>query len=112
MNNEFSVTARVRISRDEGEGNHSFSQGGAELLRRIDEYHSINKAAKSMKMAFSNAWTSLRSLEEHFGIPLTCRSVPEGTSLSAAGRTLLEYHDRAQEAAQAAAEKVISEMEL
>ena len=41
-----------------------FGPGIAQLLHRVQEYHSLRAAALSMDMAYSKAWTVLRTAEE------------------------------------------------
>ncbi len=72
-----------------------FGPGIAQLLRAVDERHSLRAAAISMQMAYSKAWTIIRNAEEGLGIKLLHSSVggkngggatltPEGTQLLAA----------------------------
>ena len=50
----------VRIYQD---GNKVFGPGIAQLLHRVRELHSLRAAANSMNMAYSKAWTVLRTAE-------------------------------------------------
>mgnify|MGYP004700293511 FL=1 len=56
----------VRIFTDE----KCFGPGVAELLRRVRELHSLRAAALSMNMAYSKAWTVLRTAQEALGFKL------------------------------------------
>ena len=47
-----------------------FGPGVAELLRRVRELHSLRAAAASMAMAYSKAWTVIRSAEGCLGYKL------------------------------------------
>lgn len=40
-----------------------FGPGIAQLLERVEEYHSLRAAAQSMSMAYSKAWTMVRACE-------------------------------------------------
>ena len=51
----------VRLFTDE----KCFGPGIAALLRRIEKFHSLRSAAASMGMAYSKAWTILKSCEKH-----------------------------------------------
>ena len=47
-----------------------FGPGIAQLLHRVQKYHSLRAAALSMDMAYSKAWTVLRTAEEQLGFKL------------------------------------------
>lgn len=47
-----------------------FGPGIAELLRRVDEHHSLRAAAQSMGMAYSKAWTITKNAEAGLGVKL------------------------------------------
>ena len=52
------------------EDNKVFGPGVAQLLHRVQELHSLRAAALSMNMAYSKAWTMLRSAEKELGFKL------------------------------------------
>ena len=47
-----------------------FGPGVAQLLRQVEEHHSLRGAAISMGMAYSKAWTVMRRCEADLGFPL------------------------------------------
>ena len=47
-----------------------FGPGIAQLLHRVEAYHSIRQATMSMGMAYSKAWTVMRRCEQELGFPL------------------------------------------
>ena len=47
-----------------------FGPGVSQLLKRVDELHSLRAAALSMSMAYSKAWTVIRGAEEGLGFKL------------------------------------------
>ena len=51
-----------------------FGPGLAELLRRVEEHHSLRAAAASMGMAYSKAWTILKQSEKSLGFALLLSS--------------------------------------
>ena len=75
-----------------------FGPGVAELLERIDRCESIRTATMEMKIAYSKAWTMLRSCEAELGYPLIQRKVGGagggGSTLTPEGRSLLERYRR------------------
>ena len=56
----------VRIFREE----KCFGPGVAALLKSIEEHHSLRSAAASMSMAYSKAWTILKTSEAELGFKL------------------------------------------
>lgn len=44
-------------------GEKCFGPGVAQLLRHVQEFHSLRSAAKAMNMAYSKAWTIVKSSE-------------------------------------------------
>ena len=47
-----------------------FGPGVSQLLKRVDELHSLRAAALSMSMAYSKAWTVVRNAEDGLGFHL------------------------------------------
>ena len=70
--------------------------GKMQLLEAIDRHGSIAAAARSMGMAYPNAWKLLDSLNGHFREPLVTRVMGGkrggGAALTATGRTVLEIY--------------------
>lgn len=70
-----------------------FGPGIAQLLEGVEREGSLRAAAAGMGMAYSNAWTTLRSCEEALGFPLLDRKSGgrDGgrSALTPRGRTLL-----------------------
>lgn len=73
------------------------------------EHHSLNLATKEMGMAYSKAWTILKSAEEALGIRLLYRMGGNGSVLTKEGEELLEVYEEAEKAAQKAAVEVLRE---
>ena len=59
MNDTLHPVLRVQFYAKE----KSFGPGIAKLLQRVEERHSLRAAAMSMDMAYSKAWTMVRSCE-------------------------------------------------
>ena len=81
-------------------GEKCFGPGVAELLRRVRELHSLRAAAMSMNMAYSKAWTVLRTAQEGLGVKLMkVTSAPTGgrngggATLTAEGERLLAAYE-------------------
>lgn len=74
-----------------------FGPGVAELLRRVEEHHSLRSAAQSMEMAYSKAWTITRNAESALGVRLLERSTGGknggGAALTDEARRFLSGYD-------------------
>jgi molybdate transport repressor ModE-like protein len=83
----------VRLFTDE----KCFGPGIASLLHRVEEYRSLRSAAASMGMAYSKAWSVLKSCEEHLGFKLLNSTVGGknggGASLTDEAVRMLEAYD-------------------
>ena len=66
MEKEIHASLSVRIFTDR----KCFGPGVAQLLRRVDELHSLRAAALSMAMAYSKAWTVIHNAEIGLGFKL------------------------------------------
>ena len=79
------------------EDNKVFGPGVAQLLHRVQELHSLRSAALSMNMAYSKAWTVLRSAEKALGFKLLHSSTGGkgggGAVLTEEGAQLLARYD-------------------
>jgi 8-oxo-dGTP diphosphatase len=90
----FETKVKVLVRKD---GQFLLSDGRAEILRTLDECHSISGTARRMHMSYRYLWGVLKKMEERMGMPLissTHGGVKGGmTRLTQAGRELLEYYD-------------------
>lgn len=78
-------------------GGKAFGDGPYELLKKVDETHSLHHAAKEMGMAYSKAWRLIRTLEERLRFPLLERKVGGqsggGSLVTRQGRNLLNQYE-------------------
>lgn len=109
MRNNLRPVLSVRLFTDR----KCFGPGVAELLRRVDERSSLRAAAQSMEMAYSKAWTIMRSAEEGLGVKLLLSSTGGrnggGAALTDAARQLLAAYDSYCEALRDASERLFAE---
>lgn len=108
------LTGKVKIfiSGNPDTDHGSLSRGTAKLLAGIDEFGSLNKAAKSIGMAYSKAWNLLNNLEENFQTTLVVRSGANGSHLTPQGKKLLECYYAIEKEAEELVEKRMKEAEL
>lgn len=89
-----------------------FGQGRRELLETIDEYRSLNAAAKKMQMSYRASWGRLKASEERLGIKLVDHEPGEALHLTKTGRTLLEEFKQLEEELGKLIEKANAKMKL
>ncbi len=91
------VKCRVWIEKD---GEHVLGKGGAEILKAIEEFKSISKAAKHLGMSYRFAWMYINRIEEVMGVKIVERERggKEGgkTILTTEGKKLLEFYESAE----------------
>jgi len=56
----------------------AFGPGIADLMRGVQKYGSLLKAAESMHMAYSKAWKIIHKVEDNLGFQLIFRQVGRG----------------------------------
>ena len=90
-----------------------FGPGIAALLRRVEKYHSLRSASASMGMAYSKAWTILKSCELNLGFKLVHSTVGGknggGATLTDSAKRMLSAYDEYSAELKTYAEKLIDE---
>jgi len=94
MSTQLHPVLSIRLFRDE----KCFGTGIAQLLRGVEEHHSLRAAAQSMEMAYSKAWTIVRRCEEGLGFPLLISTTGGrhggGATLTPEAKEILEVYAR------------------
>lgn len=86
------ASARLVITGAEPELPGAFGHGCALLLEGVDRERSLNRAAKSLGMAYSKAWRLVNEAEDQLGVRLLDRDGARGSSLTPEGeRALAAY---------------------
>ncbi len=67
-------------------------EGRRTIFENIDKTGSINRTAKLMKMSYKGVWSKIKASEEYLQQRLVETDRSRGTSLTAAGRKLLEKY--------------------
>ena len=73
-----------------------FDHGCVLLLQGIAREHSLNRAAKSMGMAYSKAWRIVNEAEGQLGCKLIERDGARGSTLTPAGERAIEVYEELQ----------------
>lgn len=80
----------------ECDGERFFGPGRVELLERIEETGSINKAAKQMKMSYKKAWEMINDLNSRaakpFVVTQTGGEKGGGSVVTFEAKELIAYH--------------------
>ena len=75
----------------------AFGEGPYELLKRVEQTQSLHQAANQMGMAYSKAWTILRTMEQRLGFPLLDRKVGGrsggGSQITARAKNLMKHYE-------------------
>ena len=91
------ISVRVKLWL-EISGEPFFGEGRVQLLKGIDQYGSINKAAKAAKIPYRRAWSYLHMMENRLGIKMMNTQVGGanggGTQLSKEAKELLCRYER------------------
>jgi len=78
-------------------GGHVIGKGGASLLRGIEKYGSISKAAEELGWSYKYAWDQLREMETRLGSPVVVKKrggeSGGGTRLTELAKSLLRKYE-------------------
>ena len=91
---EYKTTAKLVIQACDKDLPGVFGHGCVLLLQGIAREHSLNRAAKSMGMAYSKAWRIMKQTEEAFGFNLINRDGAHGSTLTKEGTLLLSVFEQ------------------
>ena len=91
-----------------------FGPGIAELLERVDELHSLRKATMAMGMAYSKAWSIIKTAERSLSFPLLISTTGGrgggGAELSPQGRRFLQAYRAFEQTVHDYADEVFEDM--
>ena len=109
MSTKLHPVLSIRLFRDE----KCFGSGVAQLLRLVQQHHSLRGAAIAMGMAYSKAWTIMRRCEEELGFSLLVYATGGknggGATLTPEAESLLCAYDRYCKRLQAQSEAMFLE---
>ena len=107
---EYKTTAKLVIQACDKELPGVFGHGCVLLLQGIAREHSLNRAAKSMGMAYSKAWRIVREAEGHLGCELLARDGARGSVLTPEGEHALHAYRTLQAELDAMIAKRLTEL--
>ena len=93
---EYKTTAKLVIQAYNKDLPGVFGHGCVLLLQGIAREHSLNRAAKSMGMAYSKAWRIINEAEAQLGCKLIERDGARGSTLTPAGERAIEAYETLQ----------------
>ena len=93
---EYKATARLVIQSCDKDLPGVFGHGCVLLLQGIAREHSLNRAAKSLGMAYSKAWRIVNEAEAQLGCKLIERDGARGSTLTPAGERAIEAYETLQ----------------
>lgn len=102
------IKTRITIRNEQYPDGHGFGRGIELLLTGIEQYGSLNRAAKELSMAYSKAWRIVRRAEDELGVRLIHRDGAHGSTLTEEGATFLARYREMLAAADAAANMVFA----
>ena len=91
-----------------------FGPGIAELLERVDRLHSLRQATMEMGMAYSKAWSIIKTAEKSLSFPLLFSKAGGkgggGAALSPEGRQFLNAYRAFEQTVRDYADEVFEDM--
>ncbi len=104
--NDMQIKSKLWIEVD---GEPVFGRGRRFLLNAIDEYGSINQAAKEISISYRKAWSYIKAMEERLGIKLVERQAGGrnggGAVLTKDARKFLKKYEQMEEGIREAVDK-------
>lgn len=93
---KYKTTAKLVIQACDKDLPGVFGHGCVLLLQGIAREHSLNRAAKSMGMAYSKAWRIVNEAEGQLGCKLIERDGARGSTLTPAGERAIAVYEKLQ----------------
>lgn len=95
---DFKIRSRIWVEADD---QIFLGEGRVRLLKAIEEYGSLNKASKSLKMSYKKAWKLMDSVKQCANQPVIITSVGGknggGAKLTPYGKSLIRVFDEINE---------------
>ena len=101
---EYKTTAKLVIQACDRDLPGVFGHGCVLLLQGIAREHSLNRAAKSMGMAYSKAWRIIKDTEAALDVQLLYRDGAHGSRLTEDCEQILAAYQAIEEQLQSQAE--------
>lgn len=91
-----SASARLIVQSTDRDLPGAFGHGCVLLLEGVEEFKSLNRAAKSLGMAYSKAWRIVKEAEAQLGVRLLDRDGARGSTLTPEGKRALDAYNQLQ----------------
>ena len=109
MSTKLHPVLSIRLFRED----KCFGRGIVQLLHGVEEHHSLRAASQEIGMAYSKAWSIMRSCETQLGFPLLVSTVGGkhggGASLTPEAQQLLQTYERYCKRVREAADALFAE---
>lgn len=92
----YRATARLVIKSSDEELPGVFGHGCVLLLEGVERERSLNRAAKSMGMAYSKAWRIVKEAEGQLGCKLLDRDGARGSTVTPEGKRAIDAYEKLQ----------------
>ena len=92
----YKAMARLVIKSTEEELPGVFGHGCVLLLEGVERERSLNRAAKSMGMAYSKAWRIVKEAEAQLGCTLLDRDGARGSTVTPEGKRAIAAYEELQ----------------
>ena len=92
----YKATARLVIKSSDEKLPGVFGHGCVLLLEGVERERSLNRAAKSMGMAYSKAWRIVKEAEAQLGCALLDRDGARGSSVTPEGKRAIAAYEELQ----------------
>ena len=94
----YKAVARLAIVNEDPEVEGVLGHGVVMLLEGVEREHSLNRAAKSLGMAYSKAWRKVKEAEALLGCDLLDRDGARGSTLTPEGARAVAVYNGLQKA--------------
>ena len=99
MNGKNHIVPTIKLSfvNKNSDSKSVLGKGVVQLMRNIEEEHSLNKAAKKMNMAYSKAWRIVKNTSKALNCELVQSVRPTGSVLTPQGKMLLKLYEEMED---------------
>ena len=104
---KFVIRSKIWIADDNG--NVVFGEGRYRILQIVDRTHSLQGAARELKMSYRAVWGRIKASEERIGKPLVTRE-GKGSRLTSFAQKLMRQYQKLQNSIRDESDGVYAEL--